>query len=484
MNSLRLSTKRRSRRSARGSAGALIRPDDAGYDAARKVYNAMIDRRPALIARCANAGGRDRRRRLRPRAEPPRRHPRRRAQRPRPRHLRRWTGHRPRRDEGRPRRPGGPHRARRGRARPGRTCDHATHAFGMATPSGIISTTGVGGLTLGGGVGHLTRKCGLSIDNLLEVDMVLADGRFVTASADGAPGPLLGGARRRRQLRRRHLLPLPPAPGRHRLRRADALAHGPGRRGAALVPGLPARRARRPERLVRLPRACRPARPSRRSSGARRCAASSGSTPGRMDTGGGDLRPDPRAVRPARARLGGADPAPGACRGCSTRIYPPGDQWYWKADFVNELPDAAIAVHVEHGTALPTGKSTMHLYPIDGAAGRVAKDATAWAYRDAKWASVIVGVSPDPADNARMTAWARGYWEALHPYSAGGAYVNMMMDGRGGGADPRELRRQLRPARGGEGEVRPGQPLPRQPEHRTQVIPGVAIPDPLDTLQI
>ena len=62
--------------------------------------------------------------------------------------------------------------------------DHATHAFGLAAPSGIISTTGVGGLTVGGGLGHLTRKCGLSVDNVLNVDMVLADGRFVTASAE------------------------------------------------------------------------------------------------------------------------------------------------------------------------------------------------------------------------------------------------------------------------------------------------------------
>jgi hypothetical protein len=116
-------------------------------------------------------------------------------------------------------------------------------------------------------------------------------------------------------------------------------------------------------------------------------------------------------------------------------LYPPGLQWYWKADFVKELPDAAIERHVEYGSMLPTWRSTMHLYPIDGAAGRVAPDATPWDYRDAKWGSVIVGVSDDPADNQRMTAWARDYWAALHPYSAGGAYVNMMMDAGDEGAD-------------------------------------------------
>ena len=82
-------------------------------------------------------------------------------------------------------------------------------------------------------------------------------------------------------------------------------------------------------------------------------------------------------------------------------LYPAGDQWYWKADFVQEIPDEAVDIHVQYGEQLPTWKSTMHLYPIDGVAGRVPKDATAWNYRDAKWGMVIVGVSPDPADNPR-----------------------------------------------------------------------------------
>jgi len=116
-------------------------------------------------------------------------------------------------------------------------------------------------------------------------------------------------------------------------------------------------------------------------------------------------------------------------------LYPPGQQWYWKADFVNELSDEAIARHVEFGATMPTPQATMHLYPISGAAGRIASDATAWNYRDAKWGQVMVGVSPDPADNAEMIAWTRAYWEAMHPYSAGGAYVNMMMDAADEGQD-------------------------------------------------
>jgi hypothetical protein len=109
-------------------------------------------------------------------------------------------------------------------------------------------------------------------------------------------------------------------------------------------------------------------------------------------------------------------------------LYPPGLQWYWRADFVNELSDAAIERHVQHGSALPTMHSTMHLYPIDGAAHRVGRNDTAFSYRDANWAEVIVGVDPDPANAALITTWCKGYFDALHPYSAGGAYVNFMMD--------------------------------------------------------
>ena len=110
---------------------------------------------------------------------------------------------------------------------------------------------------------------------------------------------------------------------------------------------------------------------------------------------------------------------------CALPAWP---QWYWKADFVHELSDEAIALHMEHGSRMPTMQSSMHLYPIDGAAARVKNNATAWAYRDAKWASVIVGVDPDPANKEKISTWAKNYWNALHPYSAPGAYVNFMMD--------------------------------------------------------
>ena len=95
---------------------------------------------------------------------------------------------------------------------------------------------------------------------------------------------------------------------------------------------------------------------------------------------------------------------------------------------MRELSDEAIALHVEHGSKIPTMLSTMHLYPVDGAASRPSNSDTPWAYRDATWASVIVGVDPDPANKEKITTWAKDYWTAIHPHSAGGAYVNFMME--------------------------------------------------------
>jgi hypothetical protein len=96
--------------------------------------------------------------------------------------------------------------------------------------------------------------------------------------------------------------------------------------------------------------------------------------------------------------------------------YPKGHQWYWKADFIKEIPDAAIEQHIKFGSQLPSPQSTMHLYPIDGAAGRVGASDTAWAYRHAKWGMVIVGVDPDPAKKEELIEWTRAYWQAIHPF--------------------------------------------------------------------
>ncbi len=109
-------------------------------------------------------------------------------------------------------------------------------------------------------------------------------------------------------------------------------------------------------------------------------------------------------------------------------LYPAGDQWYWRADFVKDIPDEAVEIHARFGAELPTIKSTMHLYPIDGAAHDVGSADTAWSYRDATYGAVFAGVDSDPANVDAIRRWSIDYQEALHPYSAGGAYVNMMMD--------------------------------------------------------
>jgi hypothetical protein len=96
-------------------------------------------------------------------------------------------------------------------------------------------------------------------------------------------------------------------------------------------------------------------------------------------------------------------------------LFVPGLQWYWRADNFTELNDEAIARHVEHGPKIPTMLSTMHLYPVNGAAQRVGKNDTAYNFREALFAEVIVGVDPDPANAEKITIWCKDYWEALHP---------------------------------------------------------------------
>jgi hypothetical protein len=109
-------------------------------------------------------------------------------------------------------------------------------------------------------------------------------------------------------------------------------------------------------------------------------------------------------------------------------LYGPGDQWYARADFVREIPDEAIKRNRDWNAKMPTFKSGSHVYPVNGAVHDVAPEDTAFAFRDANWSQVFIGVDGDPAQAAALREWVIAYWEALHPYSAGGAYVNFMMD--------------------------------------------------------
>jgi FAD/FMN-containing dehydrogenase len=303
--------------------------------------------------------------------------------------------------------------------------DHATHAFGMAVPSGIISTTGVGGLTLGGGIGHLTRKCGLTIDNLLSADVVLANGKFVRASADENPDlfwALRGGGGNFGVITaftfKLHKIDMVYAgPMLYELSEASEvmkwyrnfIVNAPDDLNGwfaflTVPPGPPF-----PENL-HLKKMC----------GIVWCCTAPQARAEEM------FKPIRAFKKPALDFVGPL-PQP-ALQSMFDPIYPPGLQWYWRADFVNELSDKAIAEHVRFAQVLPTMHSTMHLYPINGAAARVGKNETAWNYRDANWAQVMVGVDPDPANKEKITKWTKDYFDALHPYSAGGAYVNFMME--------------------------------------------------------
>lgn len=303
--------------------------------------------------------------------------------------------------------------------------DRATHAFGLATPSGIISTTGVGGLTLGGGHGYLTRKYGLTIDNLLAADVVLADGSFVTASADEHPDlfwALRGGGGNFGAVTSFHF----------RLHPVDTVFAGPilwsldqaaeaMRRYREFIPQTP-EETNAFFAFLKVP----PAPPFPEELHGRTVCGVVCCHLGAPELGEMALRPLREFGPPLFVHLGTV-PYP-ALQSMFDALYPPGLQWYWKGDFFNELSDAAITQHVQHGADLPTLFSTVHIYPIDGAPHRVGRDETAFSYREARWSEVIVGVAPDPVANPEIISWTRAYWDAVHPYSAGGAYINFMME--------------------------------------------------------
>lgn len=301
--------------------------------------------------------------------------------------------------------------------------DHATHPFGLAVPAGIVSTTGVGGLTLGGGVGHLSRKYGLTIDNLLEADMVLADGSFVTVNAKenadlfwairgggGNFGIVTSFTFQAHPVKNVYGGPtLWPIEQTNEIMAwynkfiQDAPEELNGFITTMVIPGPPF-----PEALH-----------NKHFCGIVWCYLGD-------EKKAEEIFKPIMDMKPVFAHVG-TMPYP-AIQSLFDGLLPPGLQWYWRADFFNDLGADASAKHLEFGSKIPTPLSQMHMYPISGAASRVAIDATAWAYRDAKFAGVIVGVDPDPANAEKITDWCKDYWNAIHPYSSGGAYLNFIMD--------------------------------------------------------
>ena len=403
--------------------GEVIGPSDQTYDEARKVFNAMIDRRPAFVVRCSGTAdviaavnfARENELDL----------------------AVRGGGHSV---------PGfgtaddalvidlsgmrdvqvDPER-RTANAQGGATWgifNDATHAHGLATTGGVVSTTGVGGLTLGGGIGYLARGHGLSCDNLVSVEVVTADGRALTASEqenDDLFWALRGGGGNFGVVTsfEFRLHPVKDVYGGplffdvkdagHVLRAyREFIVDAPEQFG-----GFPAWQIAPPLPFI----------PEERHGETMLAFVACWAGP--IEDGEKALKPL-RDAAPVVAEHVGAMPYP-ALNSAFDALYPPGGlQHYWKANFVKELTDDAIDAHLEHGPRVPVVNSTVHIYPVNGACNRVASDATAFAYRDATFATVIAGMWPDPAENDANIAWVRDYYDATAPLSEEGGYINFM----------------------------------------------------------
>jgi FAD/FMN-containing dehydrogenase len=402
--------------------GALVAEGDEGYDEARVVYNAMIDRRPRAIVRCQDTddvvavvrAAADSRTDL----------------------AIRGGGHSV---------PGfgtadgalvadlgdlssvdvdpSSSTAEVGGGATWGMFNDAAGAHCLATTGGIISTTGVGGLTLGGGIGYLARGYGLSCDNLLSAEVVLADGTVVTASADEEPDLFwaLRGGGGNFGVVTKFVFQLHPVaeiyggPTFFELSDAPAILQHfntyvrtaprgfggfPAFQIAPPLPFVPEDRAGEPFLAVIF------------------CYNGAASEGERIIQGFRDV------AKPVAEMLGPM-PYP-ALNGAFDGLVPPGLQHYWKATFLDDLTAESIAAHMQHGPLVPTVNSTVHIYPINGACHDVASDATAFGHRDANFAVVIAGMWPDPTDNEANTAWVKDYYAAIEPFSQGGGYINFL----------------------------------------------------------
>ena len=410
-------------------AGDAIGPDSPGYDEARALYNAMIDKKPRWIVRCANAAevaeaiayARDHELLLAVR--------------------------------------GGGHngaglgscddglvidlspmkaikvdpRSRTVRVEPGCTqgdVDYAARADGLAVPAGIVSSTGIAGLALGGGHGYLSRRYGLTIDNLLEAEVVLADGRIVRASADENPDLFWGlkGGGGNFGVVTSFLFRAHPVTSVY----AGPIFFDVGHAAEIMRwyrDFLPtASRDLFPFLGLKTVPSCDPF--PREIWGRRICALISVYN-GSQEAGEAAMAPV-RAALPEPLMDGMAQVPFADFQAAFDGLLPKGLQWYWKGDFVDELSDAAIAAHVEQFARVPTAQSLVHLYPIDGAVQDVGEGETPWGARGATWSMVIAGIDTDPAKAPELKRWASDYWSALHAHSGhGGAYVNFMAGDEG-----------------------------------------------------
>ncbi len=404
--------------------GEVILPEDSNYDEARSIYNAMIDKKPAAILKCKNAddvvAG---------------------VNFARENHLEVSI------------KSGGHNGAGLALVNDGlvidlsgmneiqvdpekkiaklqagcllKEVDIATHEHGLALPSGIIGTTGVAGLTLGGGIGYLSRKGGLTVDNLLEAEVVLANGEQVIASAGSHPDlfwALRGGGGNFGVVVSFtfNLIPVKDVyagPMFWPLEKAAEVMkfYDEYTKNASndlygffafliVPPGPPF-----PENLH-----------NKNVCGAVWCYT------GPVEKREEVFKPI-REFGPPILDFVGEIPMP-TLNGMFDELYPPGMQWYWKSVYLDELSDAAIQATVKHGSTVPTVHSTTHFYPVDGKVHETDSDETAWTNRGTRWVQAIVGVDPDIANTEKVTNWCKGYYAAMKQHSSGGAYVNFMME--------------------------------------------------------
>jgi len=403
--------------------GEVIGPSDDGYDDARRVFNAMIDRRPAVIVRPLDAD--DVREAIAA------------SGRAGTAVAVRGGGHSVPGfgtaddavviDLSRMRSVDVDPGAMTARAQGGATwgdVNDATHVHGLATTGGVVSTTGVGGLTLGGGIGYLARSAGLSLDNLVAAQVVTADGRVLDASERenedlfwairGGGGNF--GVVTAFTFRLHPVTDVYGGPIFFELEAAgdvlrfyrDFIRDAPERFG-----GMPAFQIAPPLPFI----------PEDRHGDT--FIAFVACWAGPIDEGASVLKPL-RDVAPIVAEHVGPMPYP-ALNAAFDALYPAGElQHYWKTRFSSDLSDGAIDVHLEHGAKVPSVHSTVHIYPINGACHRVPSDATAFSSRDATFSTVIAGMWPDPADNDANMAWVREYDAALAPHTEAGGYINFM----------------------------------------------------------
>jgi FAD/FMN-containing dehydrogenase len=400
-----------------GLRGRVLRPGDASYDRARLHYNALIDKHPAMIVQCAGVGD------VIDAVAFAREY-----------HLLvavRGGGHnvagRALVDDGMvidlspmkgvrvdPER-------RTVRAEGGLTWgefDRETQAFGLATTGGLVSTTGIAGFTLGGGLGWLMRRYGLACDNLLSVDLVTADGRFLTVSADAHPELFWG------------LRGAGPNFG-----VATALEYslhpvGPVLAGRLIYPFM------RAKEVFQIYREVTQAAPDELTAHFGLRTAPDG-TPvagiflcysGRIEDGEDVVLPL-RQFGPPIADLVG----PTAYRELqllNDPLFPSGVCQYWKSTYLPGLEDDAIDTVIDHFSTVSSPLTGVVIEHLGGAVARVGPEETAFGHRGGAYDLLITSLWTDPAESERHIQWTRGFWEAMQPYSTGGTYVNYLDAGR------------------------------------------------------